>query len=167
MKTESHVNSTSAVKLSKAILKNDIKIFRAWTSHLGTCYHFVKLKKNKLSGWKGKCTLILSGAVIGLLNGFFGGGGGMVCVPILEKVLSLDQKHSHATAIAVIFPISLISAFIYIFKGYLETFPLCVVGAGVVVGGVIGSFALKFLPPKALRIIFALIMLAGGIKLLL
>ena len=36
--------------------------------------------------------LILSGAVIGFLNGFFGGGGGMVCVPILQRVLSLSSK---------------------------------------------------------------------------
>ncbi len=110
--------------------------------------------------------LILSGAVIGLLNGFFGGGGGMVCVPILEKVLKLDNKHAHATAIAVILPISLISAFIYVYNGYLESFPLLIVGGGVIAGGVLGSYALKVLPPKAIRIIFAIVMFAGGIKLI-
>ena len=40
---------------------------------------------------KEKIWLILSGSVIGILNGFFGGGGGMVCVPILEKVLKLQN----------------------------------------------------------------------------
>ena len=70
-----------------------------------------------------KLLLVLSGAVIGFLNGFFGGGGGMVCVPILEKVLGLDSKHSHATAIAVIFPLSLISAFIYVINGVIESPP--------------------------------------------
>ena len=123
-------------------------------------------KSYKLSA-KQKVYLLLSGTAIGLLNGFFGGGGGMVCVPILGKVLKLESKHSHATAIAVIFPLSFISAIIYVFNGYVKTFPLLIVGIGVLIGGVLGSFCLKWLPPKAVRIIFAIVMLAGGIRLIL
>ena len=125
------------------------------------------VKKDKLNTKKGKLLLILSGAVIGMLNGFFGGGGGMVCVPILQKVLNLDAKSSHATAIVVIFPLSLISAFIYVLNGYIHSFPLVTVGLGVVLGGLLGAFALKFLPPKAVRIIFAIIMFVGGIRLII
>ena len=116
---------------------------------------------------KEKIWLILSGSVIGILNGFFGGGGGMVCVPILEKVLKLPNKHAHATAIAVIFPLSFISAIIYVFNGYVKTFPLLIVWIGVILGGTLGSFCLKWFPPKAIRIIFAVIMLAGGVRLIL
>lgn len=114
-----------------------------------------------------KFVLLLCGSLIGFLNGFFGGGGGMICVPLLQKSLSLDAKTSHATAIAVIFPLSLISASIYVINGFVDSLPLLTVGIGVVLGGVIGAFALKFLPPKAVRIIFALIMLAGGIKMII
>lgn len=121
--------------------------------------------KNKIKNKK--IWLILSGIFMGFLNGFFGGGGGMVCVPILQKVLKLDAKKSHATAIMVIFPLSLVSAFIYVIGGHLSSLPLLTVGCGVVIGGVLGAFALKFLPPKAVRIIFALIMFAGGIKLII
>ncbi len=116
---------------------------------------------------KEKFLLLLSGMIIGFLNGFFGGGGGIVCVPILQKVLSLDAKQSHATAIAVIFPLSLISAFIYVINGYIKSFPLITIGLGVVAGGLLGAFALKFLPPKAIRFIFALIMFVGGVKLII
>ena len=123
-------------------------------------------KQSKFSA-KQKFILLVSGAFIGLLNGFFGGGGGMVCVPILEKVLSLDSKHSHATAIAVIFPLSLVSAIIYVVNGYIKTLSLVTVGIGVVAGGILGAFSLKFLPPKVVQILFAIIMFAGGIKLIL
>lgn len=116
---------------------------------------------------KEKFILLLAGGIIGLLNGFFGGGGGMVCVPILQKVLSLDAKRSHATAIAVIFPLSLISAFIYVINGYIQSFPLLTIGLGVVLGGITGAFALKFLPPKVIRLIFTVIMFVGGIRLIL
>lgn len=109
----------------------------------------------------------LSGAVIGFINGFFGGGGGMICVPILQKVMRLKPKEAHATAIMVIFPLSIISSLIYIFNKSIENLPLITVGLGVVAGGIIGSFALKFLPPKTVQIIFILIMFAGGVKLLI
>ena len=111
--------------------------------------------------------LILSGAVIGFLNGFFGGGGGMVCVPILQRALSLSSKESHATAIAVIFPLSYISASVYVFNRVIESVPFLTIALGVVVGGILGAYVLKFMPPKAVRIIFALLMLAGGVRLII
>lgn len=118
-----------------------------------------KIKKN--------IVLIILGGVIGFLNGFFGGGGGMVCVPALEKFLNLENKRAHATAIAVIFPLSLVSCAVYIFKGAIDSLPLLTVGLGVLLGGIIGSIALKILPGKTIRLIFAFVMLAGGIRLLI
>lgn len=43
------------------------------------------------------------GVTSGVLNGLFGAGGGCVVVPAMEKFLDMDEKKSHATAIAVIF----------------------------------------------------------------
>lgn len=126
---------------------------------------FSVAKEDKLTG-KEQFILILCGVLIGFINGFFGGGGGMICVPLLENVLHLNNKYSHATAIAVIFPISFVSAIIYIFSGTLQTLPFVTVGSGVVLGGIIGSYFLKILPSKVVRIIFAIIMLLGGIRLL-
>ncbi len=126
-----------------------------------------KNNKNKENlSWKRKVWLAVCGALIGFVNGFFGGGGGMICVPLLQKVLHLSEKYSHATAIVVIFPISFVSALIYTFTGHLEFVPFISVGGGVVLGGILGSFALKFMPEKIVRIVFVLIMLAGGIRLL-
>ena len=122
--------------------------------------------KEKLSLSR-KIVLAICGALIGFVNGLFGGGGGMICVPLLQRILHLSDKYSHATAIVVIFPISLVSAIIYCLSGNLEIVPLATVGVGVVLGGVVGSFALKFLPEKIVRVIFVLIMLAGGIRLII
>ena len=136
------------------------------SNNLGKSRLLSAKKEEKLSV-KEVSLLILCGAIIGFLNGFFGGGGGMICVPLLENVLHLESKYSHATAIVIIFPISFISAIIYLLSGSVETIPLVTVGLGVVAGGILGSFALKILPPKALRVIFALIMLAGGVRLII
>ena len=121
--------------------------------------------KQKLPA-KMKLLLCLCGALIGFINGFFGGGGGMICVPLLEKVLHLPNKYSHATAIVVILPISFVSTIIYFLSGNLQTIPFLTIGSGVLLGGIVGSYALKFLPSKIIRIIFVLVMLAGGIRLL-
>ncbi len=110
--------------------------------------------------------LSLCGAIIGLVNGLFGGGGGMICVPLLEKVLHLSGKYSHATAIVIILPISYISAVIYCLSGNLDMVSFLTVGSGVLLGGIVGSFTLKFLPEKILKLIFVVIMFAGGIRLI-
>lgn len=124
-------------------------------------------QKHKKSQIGKKIILLLFGGMIGFINGFFGGGGGMICVPTLEKALKLDNKRAHATAIAVIFPLSLISCAIYIFKGSIQSLPLLTVGLGVLVGGIAGSISLKYIPSKVLRIIFAIIMFVGGVRLVI
>ena len=106
------------------------------------------------------------GCLIGLVNGFFGGGGGMICVPLLSKVLNFESKVAHASAIAVIFPISLVSAFVYTINTRVEIFSLLSVSAGVLLGGLLGSVLLKILPEKIVRVIFVFVMLFGGIKLI-
>ena len=56
---------------------------------------------------------VILGLIIGFINGFFGGGGGMVVVPLLTKHYKLEQKEAQATAIAVMLPICIASAIIY------------------------------------------------------
>ena len=111
--------------------------------------------------------LFLLGGVIGFINGFFGGGGGVVGVPVLEKFLKVDNKTSHATCLAVILPLSIISAGIYVFSGFIETSTFLFVGGGVLLGGMAGAMLLKILPSKIVRMIFAVLLIVGGVRLLL
>ncbi|MDR2202279.1 MAG: sulfite exporter TauE/SafE family protein [Clostridiales bacterium] len=106
------------------------------------------------------------GLFIGFVNGFFGSGGGMLCVPLLEKVLKEPTKTAHATAILVILPISIASAVMYILNGSFDLFPALTVSGGVLAGGVAGAFLLKILPAKIVGLIFALSMIGVGVKLI-
>lgn len=119
-------------------------------------------KKNKKRFW----LTLGTGMIIGFINGFFGGGGGMVAVPLLEKALKLDNKRSHATAIAVILPISVVSSIVYALETRIDWINLLYVTIGVVAGGIVGAFLLKKLSGKVVRIIFVIIMLAAGIRML-
>lgn len=108
--------------------------------------------------------LSVSSAVVGFINGFFGGGGGMLCVPTLEKIGGLPTKKSHATAIAVILPVSALSAGAYIKEGVVPTDILLVTVLGVLLGGVIGAVLLKKLPPLLVGAIFSVMMIVVGVK---
>lgn len=122
--------------------------------------------KAKKSFFK-KVLLFLYGGVVGIINGFFGGGGGTIGVPILEKSLGVDNKTAHATCIALILPLSIISSAVYVCSKTVENSLLLSVGSGVLFGGILGSWLLKFLPSKIVRIVFCLVLFAGGIRLIL
>ncbi|MBD9220508.1 MAG: sulfite exporter TauE/SafE family protein [Clostridiales bacterium] len=74
---------------------------------------------------------ILIGIITGFANGLFGSGGGTVVVPCMEKYLGIDAHKSHATAIAVILPLSVLSAVIYFFKANIPWLETAVVSAVV------------------------------------
>ena len=49
----------------------------------------------------------IAGALSGLANGCFGGGGGMVFLPILSRWGTLSPRKLYATCVGVIFPVML------------------------------------------------------------
>ena len=103
--------------------------------------------------------------MIGVINGIFGAGGGMLAVPILKKN-GLDQKGAHANAVAVILPITLISAILYLAKGNVTlTDSLSYIPSGLI-GSVVATFALQKFSNRILQKVFAAFMIYAGIRLL-
>ncbi len=117
-------------------------------------------------GFGKKIYLVLTGVITGAANGFFGGGGGMIVVPLLTFLLKLETKKAHATAIAIILPISVVSAMVYFLKGGFDFSAGLPSGTGVIVGGIAGAWLLGKLSSELITRIFAVVMLAAGIKLL-
>lgn len=115
---------------------------------------------------KNKLYLILTGVITGLANGFFGGGGGMIVVPLMTFLLKMKTKTAHATALAVILPITIISAIVYFLKGSFDYKNGIPSGIGVIAGGAIGAWLLGKLSAKWVTRVFAVVMLAAGVKLL-
>ena len=113
-----------------------------------------------------KRTFLLGGATIGAANGLFGGGGGMIAVPLLERA-SLPARSAHATAIAVILPASAVSAIVYACHGLTPPHILLPVAIGVTAGGFFGAKLLTRVGAKLLEILFAALMLVAGVRMLL
>ena len=109
---------------------------------------------------------LAGGGAVGLVNGVFGGGGGMVAVPLLERIEGRGTAAAHASAIACILPASLVSVVIYLIAGLAPWHILLPTAIGAVMGGALGAMLLPVLPPRAVDAVFALLMLLAGAKAL-
>lgn len=106
------------------------------------------------------------GLGVGFINGVFGAGGGMLAVPILKSE-GLSQKSAHANAVAVILPITVLSAVLYLVKGSVSLADsLAFIPTGLI-GSVIAAFTLQKFSNKWLQKIFAAFMIYAGVRLLL
>ncbi len=115
---------------------------------------------------KDKILSIVFGLVVGVINGFFGGGGGMIIIPLLILVLKYSTKTAHATAIVIMLPITLVSLIVALLVNGIDILQALPIVIGVFVGGIIGSNLLKKLKAKWVTIIFSIIMLVAGVKML-
>ena len=106
------------------------------------------------------------GVLTGFANGLFGSGGGTIVVPAMERFLGVKTHKAHATAVAIILPLSILSAFLYA-KGGLDIKTVLLVSAGGVVGGFIGAKLLSKFSSKWLHKIFGLFMIAAAVRMIL
>lgn len=108
----------------------------------------------------------LAGAAAGLVNGFFGGGGGMVLVPLLAGWCGLGQRKAFATSVAVILPLCALSAGVYLFREGVDLAAALPYLLGGLIGGFAGGRLFKRLNMVWLRRLFALLLLYGGVRAL-
>jgi uncharacterized membrane protein YfcA len=117
---------------------------------------------NEQKNERSRFAAVLSGGAAGLVNGFFGGGGGMVLIPLLVSICKLPRQKAFATSVAIILPLCILSAGIYFFNGNLDLGSASPYLAGGLVGGLIGGKLYRRLSMRWLRRIFALLILYGA-----
>ena len=114
-----------------------------------------------------KFKIAVLGLVTGFANGLFGSGGGTLVVPGMQKFLKVEQHKAHATAIAIILPLTVISVFIY-FKGVEADWGMILwISAGGVAGGFIGAKLLNKISGFLLHKIFGAFMIAAAVRMIL
>ena len=107
----------------------------------------------------------LGGFGAGVINGLLGAGGGMVVVPLLSA-LGVRGKKSHATALMVIVPLSLVSAVLYLVQGRVTVMDALPWLPGSLLGAYLGSRLMPKISTGWLKLVFGGLMLWGGIRLL-
>lgn len=106
------------------------------------------------------------GFAAGFLNGLFGAGGGVVVVPLLEHT-GIEAKKAHATSIAVISALSVVSSIFYYLRGQLIFGNIIGYLPTGVLGAVLGALVLKKIPNLLLRRIFGGMMILSAVRLIL
>ena len=117
---------------------------------------------------KAKFKIILStgGLLSGLLNGLLGTGGGILAIPAF-RLAGYQQRYAQANA-SVFMVMSVVSAVVLLFSGesinWASALPVAV---GGIPGAAAGALLLNKLSNRVLQLIFSLLILASGIRILL
>lgn len=114
-----------------------------------------------------KLKYALSGAAAGLVNGFFGGGGGMILIPMLTRWAKVEERRAFATCVCVILPLCAVSSVIYFMRTPLDLMTAVPYLAGGLAGGVVAGKTFGKIPTGVLRKGLALLIIYGGVRSLL
>lgn len=109
--------------------------------------------------------LILIAVAGGALSGFFGVGGGIVLVPLLMYFLAVPRKTAHATSLAAIFVLSIAGMTGFALSGEVAWLVGLTIGTGGVVGGAVGAHYMNRLTPGTLRLVFAILLILAGLRM--
>lgn len=110
--------------------------------------------------------LVISGLAAGLINGLFGGGGGMVLVPLLTWLTDLKETEIFPVSISVILPVCVASIVLsanHMAIPWVQSSPYL---AGSLLGGLAaGKWGAK-IPVRWLHRLLGILVLWGGIRYL-
>lgn len=106
------------------------------------------------------------GTLCGFLNGFFGSGGGVIAVPVFEKE-GCPVQEAHASSVAFIFILSLVTAVFYGFSGTLDFAAAWSFIPWGAAGAITGALFLKKIKAQWLRRLFGAVITAASVRMLL
>lgn len=109
--------------------------------------------------------VMIVGLAAGLLSGVFGVGGGVLIVPGLMIVASMEQRRAHGTSLAAVVPIALTGLATYLAYDNVEWFAAGFLVLGALPGAVLGTKWLASLDKRVLTWLFVVVASASAIRL--
>lgn len=111
-------------------------------------------------------SLVVLGAVVGVLSGLLGVGGGAVMVPGLALGPGFVQQLAQGTSLAAMVPSSAMGAVVHAGLGHVRrdvVFPLM---GGIAAGSWIGGSSALALPDRTLQLVFSGVLILLGLRYL-
>jgi hypothetical protein len=103
----------------------------------------------------------------GAFSGLFGVGGGTVIVPLLVLWLAYDERTATGTSLAAIVVIAAAATALQAGYGNVRVAEGLLVGVPAVAGVLVGTWLQQRLPLRAISLLFALVLVAAAVELLL
>lgn len=111
---------------------------------------------------------ILVGAVVGMLSGALGIGGGVLLVPALIWIFGFEHAKATGTTLAVLVPpIGLLAAWSYYTKGLMDLEAAIWLALSFALGAYAGALIVPSLPVSVLRLAFGLMLVYIGLRFLI
>lgn len=107
-----------------------------------------------------------AGLLAGLVNGIFGGAGGMVLIPALERWTNVKESAIFPMSVSVMLPVCVLSLYLASRRAplpWLDALPYLL---GSALGGVLVGFLGKRIPVKWLHRGLGVMLLWGGFRYL-
>ena len=108
----------------------------------------------------------MAGTAAGAFSGLFGVGGGVVMVPLLLLWLGLSERVATATSLCAIVVIAAIAAALQAGYGNVEWSDALLLAGPAVLGVALGVALQQRLPERAISALFALLLVAVSIELI-
>ena len=112
-------------------------------------------------------TLAAIGTLAGLFSGLFGVGGGVIIVPLLVLWLGVDERLATGTSLAAIVVIAAAATAVHGLYGNVHLREGVLVGVPAVAGVIIGTELQQRISTKAIALVFAGLLAAVAVDLLL
>ena len=109
--------------------------------------------------------IVALGLAAGVVAGTFGVGGGVIFVPTLVLVVGLAQLTAEATSLLAIIPVAILGTWRQARSGTVCWTDAAIIGGVSAITAVAGAFVADLAPERALRVGFALLLLASAIQL--
>jgi uncharacterized protein len=106
-------------------------------------------------------------AAAGVFSGLFGVGGGSVMVPLFILWLGYEEREAAGTSLAAIVIIAGAAVIVQLIYGNVHVGDGLLVGVPAVGGVVAGTWLQQRVPRRKLQILFALLLLASAVKLVI
>ena len=111
--------------------------------------------------------LVAIGTAAGLFSGLFGVGGGTVIVPLLVLWLGYGEHEATGTSLAAIAFIAAFAAATQGLYGNVRLVDGLLIGIPAVGGVLLGTWLQQRLPARAISLLFAAVLTASAIELLI
>lgn len=119
---------------------------------------------------QGKAIIIQSvlwGAIIGMISGYFGAGGGLSMLAVLTMLLGYQLKPGVGTSVFIMTFTAAIAAGVHFIIGGVEWFPLLITCIAAFIGANLASIFANKTTDKKLNIVIGVFLVCFGISLLL
>lgn len=110
--------------------------------------------------------LVLIGIAAGFFSALFGVGGGIIVVPLLLLSNRWTERPAMATSLAAIMIVAAAGTISYAFHGELKPGAALLIGIPAAFGAIGGTALQQRLNNRTLSLLFALLLAAIGVKLL-